>query len=89
MGASAARGLLHGTLFMLMRLSGRASTLADAAGDDGCDAEVWQAAEEIPPEWHGGDLGELEGLVEMLLSRQGRIRALIRGVWTVGSRAVP
>ena len=38
---------------------------------------VWQAAEEIPPEWYGGDLGELEGLVEMLLRRQGRIRALI------------
>ncbi len=40
-------------------------------------ARVWQAAEEIPPQWYGGDLGELEGLVEMLLTRQGRIRGLI------------
>ena len=41
------------------------------------DARVWRAAEEIPPEWYGGDLGELEGLVEALLTRRGRIRGLI------------
>jgi len=38
---------------------------------------VWLAAEEIPPEWYGGDLGELEALVEKLLERRGRIRELI------------
>jgi hypothetical protein len=38
---------------------------------------VWRAAEEIPPEWCGGDLGELEMLVEKLLERRGRIRELI------------
>jgi hypothetical protein len=38
---------------------------------------VWRAAEEIPPEWCGGDLGELEMLVEKLLGRRGRIRELI------------
>jgi hypothetical protein len=40
-------------------------------------AVVWRAAEEIPPEWYGGDLGELEALVEKLLVRRGRIRELI------------
>ena len=38
---------------------------------------VWQAAEEIPPEWYGGDLGELEALVEKLLLRRMRVRELI------------
>jgi len=38
---------------------------------------VWRAAEEIPPEWYGGDLGDLEALVEKLLSRRSRIRELI------------
>ena len=40
-------------------------------------AVVWRAAEEIPVEWCGGDLGELERLVETLLTRRGRIRELI------------
>jgi HipA-like kinase len=38
---------------------------------------VWSAANEVPPEWYGGDLGEMEALVEKLLARRGRIRALI------------
>ena len=38
---------------------------------------VWRAAEEIPPEWYGGDMAELEELVEKLLARRGRIRELI------------
>jgi hypothetical protein len=38
---------------------------------------VWQASEEIPPEWYGGDMTELERLVGQLLQRQGRVRALI------------
>jgi hypothetical protein len=38
---------------------------------------VWRAAEEIPPEWYGGDMGELEALVEKLLVRRARIRELI------------
>jgi len=40
-------------------------------------AQVWRAAEDIPPEWHGGDMDALEGLVETLLARRGRIRELI------------
>ena len=38
---------------------------------------VWRAAEEIPPEWYGGDMTDLEALVEKLLVRRGRIRELI------------
>jgi hypothetical protein len=38
---------------------------------------VWGAANEVPPEWYGGDLSEMEGLVEKLLARRSRIRELI------------
>jgi len=38
---------------------------------------VWSAANEIPPEWYGGDLSEMEALVEKLLARRSRIRDLI------------
>jgi hypothetical protein len=38
---------------------------------------VWTAANEVPPEWYGGDLGEMEALVEKLLARRSRIRELI------------
>jgi len=38
---------------------------------------VWAAANEVPPEWYGGDLAEMEALVEKLLRRRGRIRELI------------
>ena len=40
---------------------------------------VWAAAGEVPPEWYGGDLAEMEALVEKLLRRRGRIRELIEG----------
>ena len=38
---------------------------------------VWEAASEVPPEWYGGDMAELETLVEKLLARRSRIRELI------------
>jgi hypothetical protein len=38
---------------------------------------VWEAASEVPPEWYGGDLSEMEALVEKLLARRSRIRELI------------
>ena len=38
---------------------------------------VWAAANEVPPEWYGGDLSEMEALVEKLLARRSRIRDLI------------
>jgi hypothetical protein len=40
---------------------------------------VWAAASEVPPEWYGGDLGEMESLVEKLLARRTLIRELIEG----------
>ena len=40
---------------------------------------VWAAASEVPPEWYGGDLAQMEALVEKLLQRRGRIRELIEG----------
>jgi hypothetical protein len=39
---------------------------------------VWAAASQIPPEWYGGDLSQMEALVEKLLARRGRIRELIQ-----------
>ena len=38
---------------------------------------VWGAANDVPPEWYGGDLSEMEALIEKLLVRRGRIRELI------------
>jgi hypothetical protein len=38
---------------------------------------VWDAASEVPPDWYGGDLSEMEALVEKLLARRSRIRELI------------
>jgi hypothetical protein len=43
------------------------------------DEIVWAAAEEVPPEWYGGNLSEMEALVEKLLARRGRMRELIEG----------
>jgi len=38
---------------------------------------VWAAAEEIPPEWYGGDVSSMESLVEKLLARRAVVRELI------------
>ena len=38
---------------------------------------VWAAANDVPPEWYGGDISEMEALVEKLLARRSRIRELI------------
>ena len=38
---------------------------------------LWAAAREVPPEWYGGDLSEMEALVEKLLARRVRVRELI------------
>jgi hypothetical protein len=38
---------------------------------------LWAIAEEIPPEWYGGDLGTIERLMEQMLARRGRVRELI------------
>lgn len=38
---------------------------------------VREAAEDVPPEWYGGDFADLERLVEGLIARRGRVRELI------------
>ena len=38
---------------------------------------IWAAANDIPPDWYGGDLTALEALVEKLIYRRRRIRELI------------
>ena len=38
---------------------------------------VWSIAELVPPEWYGGNLTDIEILVEQLLERRNRIRELI------------
>ena len=38
---------------------------------------IWDAAESIPPEWYGGDVSEMERLVEILDQRKGRVRELV------------
>ena len=50
---------------------------------------VWAAAAEIPPQWYGGDLSDLEALVEKLLQRRGLIRALIDGFRTSDRNPFP
>jgi hypothetical protein len=50
---------------------------------------VWDAANDIPPEWYGGDLGEMEALVEKLLARRSRIRELIGSFGTTERNPFP
>jgi len=38
---------------------------------------LWAIAEEVPPEWYGGDIGCIERLMEQLLTRRTRVRDLI------------
>ncbi len=38
---------------------------------------LWKIAEEIPPEWYGGDARVVEQLMETLLKRRSRVRELI------------
>lgn len=39
--------------------------------------KLWMIAEAVPPEWYGGDITELERLMETLLKRRSRVRELI------------
>jgi hypothetical protein len=39
--------------------------------------KLWAIAEQVPPEWYGGDLSTIERLMEHLLARRGRVRELI------------
>jgi hypothetical protein len=60
---------------------------------------IWNAANQVPPQWYGGDLGEMESLVEGLLARRARIRELIEAFrdtdrqpfpkWGVAPKEIP
>jgi hypothetical protein len=50
---------------------------------------VWAAANEIPPAWYGGNLSDMETLVEKLLARRGKIRELIDGFRLSDRRPFP
>ncbi|HTH53542.1 MAG TPA: HipA family kinase [Edaphobacter sp.] len=59
---------------------------------------VWRIAEQVPPEWYGGDTSVLERLMEQLLMRRSRVRDLIASfrdsdrcpfpMWNQGSSGV-
>jgi hypothetical protein len=38
---------------------------------------LWRIAEQVPPEWYGGDMTLLEKLMEQMLGRRERVRELI------------
>jgi len=50
---------------------------------------VWEAANEVPPEWYGGDQSEMEALVEKLLKWRSRIRELIEAFGNSDRRPFP
>ena len=50
---------------------------------------VWAAASEVPPEWYGGDMADMEAMVEKLLVRRSRIRELIEGFGRSDRRPFP
>ena len=43
------------------------------------ETKLWTIAEAVPPEWYGGDPGEIERLMQKLMERRGRVRELIGG----------
>jgi hypothetical protein len=50
---------------------------------------VWGIANEVPPEWYGGDLAAMELLIDQLLLRQKRIRELIEEFGASDRRPFP
>ena len=50
---------------------------------------IWATAEAIPPEWYGGDVVDIELLVEMLYRRRGRIRELVESFANSGTMPFP
>jgi hypothetical protein len=50
---------------------------------------IWAAANEIPPEWYGGDVSEMEALVAKLLDRRSRIRESIEAFRKSDRRPFP
>lgn len=50
---------------------------------------VWAAANEVPPEWYGGDLAEMEELVQKLLARRAGIREWIEAFGSSDRKPFP
>jgi hypothetical protein len=50
---------------------------------------AWSIANDVPPEWYGGDLGEMEALVKGLLRRRSRVRELIEAFRNSDRRPFP
>jgi hypothetical protein len=50
---------------------------------------LWAIAEEVPPEWYGGDLGTIERLMEQLFARRGRVRELIESFRASDREPIP
>jgi HipA-like N-terminal domain. len=50
---------------------------------------IWAAASEVPPEWYGGNLSEMELLVEKLIARRSRIRELVEDFGRSDRRPFP
>ena len=50
---------------------------------------VWTAANDIPPDWYGGDQADLESLVDRLLARRARIRELVLAFASSGRQPFP
>jgi hypothetical protein len=50
---------------------------------------LWQTANQVPPEWYGGNLSEMEQLVEKLVARRHRIRELIEDFGKSGRNPFP
>jgi hypothetical protein len=50
---------------------------------------VWAAANETPPEWYGGNISEMEALVEKLLDRRGKLRELIEAFGSSDRKPFP
>lgn len=50
---------------------------------------VWNAANDVPPVWYGGDQADMEALVEKLLARRARIRELIEAFRNSDRRPFP
>jgi len=38
---------------------------------------LWEAAENVPPEWYGSSITDLENLIEQLIGRRSRVRELV------------
>jgi hypothetical protein len=50
---------------------------------------IWESANEVPPEWYGGDPAAMETMVEKLLSRRSLIRPLIEAFGNSDRRPFP